>query len=443
MPSLIKVKGVPRYRASVPVPGNQDQRKQKLFPDDSKESYLQALAWEETTRRTLQENQARMACIRIGKWADQYLDYVQSRFVEKTYKEKKAVLKKFFNFNGVRPNMSLYELVESSRSDVSLAYAFLKKQFEERGGYSANKDRKNLSAAWVWGSKYLMDFPRDIINPFYVVEKFPEVRCPRYVPPEEDFWKVYHAAKEQQDKVMLLTAFHLAARRGEIFQMKRADIDFSNNNVRLWTRKRKGGNLEADWLPMTQALREALFEWCEYRFSKVSWDEENVFVCLSETAYCDPHYGRAFKYRLHFMNRLCKKAGVKPFGFHAIRHLSATVLYHRGKELYYLQRFLRHKDPMTTQRYLHRLGLDSLREGINEGFSNSSGCLTPPQEIMNSHLTGPRADSGNPVSRLHDKVIIFPGQQKGKNKAFAENGKKWPGDREGVQGCFEGVCDKN
>ncbi len=79
-------------------------------------------------------------------------------------------------------------------------------------------------------------------------------------------------------------------------------------------------------------------------------------------------YGKPFKYRQHFMRRLCEKAGVKNFSFHAIRHLSATVQYQKGKTLDWLQRFLRHQSANTTQRYLKSLGLESLREGLDEGF---------------------------------------------------------------------------
>jgi len=78
------------------------------------------------------------------------------------------------------------------------------------------------------------------------------------------------------------------------------------------------------------------------------------------------------------MKRICGKAGVKAFGFHAIRHLSATVLYHNGKSLYYLQRFLRHKNPMTTQIYLQKLGLEPLREGLEEGFKRPGADNTAP-----------------------------------------------------------------
>jgi hypothetical protein len=96
--------------------------------------------------------------------------------------------------------------------------------------------------------------------------------------------------------------------------------------------------------------------------------KEKVINCLDEEGFCLQYYGQPFKVRSHLMRWLCEKAGVKPFGFHAIRHLSATVLYHNGKSLHYLQRFLRHKNPMTTQRYLQKLGLEPLRDGLEKGF---------------------------------------------------------------------------
>lgn len=52
-------------------------------------------------------------------------------------------------------------------------------------------------------------------NPASIVDKFPEERKPRYVPPEVDFWKVYDTA-EGQDKVMLAVVLYTAARRGEV-----------------------------------------------------------------------------------------------------------------------------------------------------------------------------------------------------------------------------------
>ena len=213
---------------------------------------------------------------------------------------------------------------------------YLKIQTQTRSGYAANKERENLLAAYNWGIKYL-GLPTP--NPC-LVEKFPEQRKPRYVPPEEDFWEVYDVA-EGQDKVMLLAYLHLAARRSELFRLRWEDVDFVNQRVRLYTRKRKDGTWEYDWLPMTDDLFNALV------IHKQNSKSEYVFV--------DPQTGEPFKYRLHFMKRLCEKAGVRPFGFHAIRHFTASILAKEGVPMILIQQILRHKNLATTERYLHSL----------------------------------------------------------------------------------------
>jgi integrase len=190
----------------------------------------------------------------------------------------------------------------------------------------------------------------------------PEERQPRYIPPEDDFWKVYEVA-EGQDRVMLLTFLHLAARRGEIFGLTWSDVDFGNDRIRLWTRKRTDGTYEYDWLPMTIELRKSMRWWWEYRPMK---DHSHVFLCLDETEFCRELYGKPFKYRLQFMRRLCDRAGVKHFGFHAIRHLSASILYHFGYGVAVIQPIMRHKSPGTTERYLRSIGMERVREALED-----------------------------------------------------------------------------
>jgi integrase len=196
----------------------------------------------------------------------------------------------------------------------------------------------------------------------------PEQRQPRYVPPEEDFWKVYEKA-EAQDKVMLLAFLYSAARRGEIFRLEWADVDFGNERVRLWTRKRIDGTFEYDWLPMTTELRKSLLWWWEHRPIK---DQPNVFLCLDEKDCNRETYGKPFQYRQHFMKKMCEKAGVKKFGFHAIRHLSASILHKLGYEVAAIQAILRHKSPSTTERYLRSIGLERVRE-VLEDLSREKG----------------------------------------------------------------------
>jgi integrase len=205
---------------------------------------------------------------------------------------------------------------------------------------SANKDRKNLSAFWEFGKKY-HDFPKT--NPFRQVDRFPEKPGHHYVPPSEDFWKVYEAV-DNDDKTMLLTFLHTAARRSEILQLKWDDVDLKQSRIRLSTCKTRDGSRKQVWLTMSSALHEALAEHKlkggknEYVFSSKRTNEN----------YVD---------RKHFLVRICKKIGIKPFGYYGIRGLSATVLAQAGIPLPEIQRILRHANMTTTELYIQALGV--------------------------------------------------------------------------------------
>ncbi|MBW2120129.1 MAG: site-specific integrase [Deltaproteobacteria bacterium] len=335
-----------------------------------------AMDWEAKMRRKPVSDWLKktdMVC--IGDWSQRYLDFAKSSFSVKTYDEKRSVFKRFQeDFDPVTP------VSQVKMADVM---TYILTQKEKRSGYAANKDRKNLVAGWNWGMKY-MNPPLPGPNPC-LVERMPEVRQPRYIPPEEDFWKIYEVA-EGQDKIMLLSYLHLAARRGEIFRLTWEDVNFGNNRVRLWTRKRKGGVIEFDWLPMTKELRKSLMWWWEHRPIK---DSPYVFVCLEDKQFCKDHYGEPFKERSKFMGRLCDKVGVKPFGFHAIRHLSASILYNLGYEVAVIQAILRHKSANTTERYLRSIGLERVREALEDLKPSNTKVLKFKQ----------KRDSGNKVSK--------------------------------------------
>ena len=150
---------------------------------------------------------------------------------------------------------------------------------------------------------------------------------------------------------MLFAYLHLAARRSELFRLTWDDVDFANSLVRLSTRKRRGGTLEYDQVPMTSELRSFLLSWWEARPFK---DTPHVFVCLDDTAFTQAYLGQPLTSRQQLMERLCKRAGVKSFGFHAISHLTASTLYHAAQPVAVIQSILRHKSPATTERYLKK-----------------------------------------------------------------------------------------
>ena len=331
------------------------KKKEKRF-----KTRKEALAWEVEMRKMSEDDwQEKIDIISLGDWAQKYLDYAKMKFAHKTYIEKSAVFRMFFR--EIDPALPVTKLTPAR------VLAYLQERMKQKSGYAANKDRKNLVAAWNWGMKYmepLLPAP----NPC-LVEKMPEIRTPRYVPPEEDFWKVFEAVEDEQDRAMLLASLYLAARRGEIFRLKISDLDFENDRIRLWTKKREGGNLEYDWLPMTEELCQSLSSWLKNR----EIDSEYVFVCLYKTAFTKKYYGKPFTCRQQFMRRLCDKAGVKRFGFHAIRHITASQLFKKGYSVGIIQAILRHKSPSTTERYLRTLGLEQVREPLENLTGNDDG----------------------------------------------------------------------
>ncbi|MCM2284590.1 MAG: site-specific integrase [Desulfobacula sp.] len=320
------------------------KRRERTF-----ETKKEAIAWESQLRLSEEGWEEKTGITCLLDWAEAYLDDCQERYVRKTYVEKRSAFKRLFK--KIDPQMDVEKLTPAEVRPHLLG------EKKTRSGYASNKDRKNLLAGWNWGIKF-MNPPLPKESPFDI-QKMPEERSPRYIPPEEDFWKAFEQA-QGQDRVMLQALIYLACRRGELFRLKWEDVDFEKKRVRLWTRKRENGTFECEWLPMVKELFDGLSWWknsCPVK-------SEFVFVCLDQKPFCIEYYGGPFKHRQHFIKRLCEKAGVKPFGFHSIRHLAASIIYGRGFSLSVIQDILRHKSPTTTNRYLKSLGVENAREAL-------------------------------------------------------------------------------
>jgi integrase len=181
-----------------------------------------------------------------------------------------------------------------------------------------------------------------------LVERFAEIKQSRYVPSESDFWKVYDVAETVQDKVMLLAYLHLAARRNEIFHLRWIDVDFSESKARLYTRKRKGGSLESDWLPLTDDLYHSLLDLKQ--------------TSTTEWVFPSPQTQTPYAQRNKWLWKLSAAANVKRFGIHSIRHLTASILAKSDVPMIDIQSILRHRNLATTERYIQRLS--SLRPAL-------------------------------------------------------------------------------
>lgn len=308
------------------------QRKRKLC-----KTKKEALQWE-AEQRKVKEVEVSATNTVLLEWATAYLDYANGEggFVEKTVKEKRHAFKVLFTT--IDPYCQVDEVVQ-----LDILKHF-QAQAKSRSGNAANKDRKNLRAAWEWGIRFL-DMPRE--NPFAMVDKFAEDRHERRVPTLEEFWKVYDACDTEQDKLMLRMYLETGARREELFRLMWKDVDFKKNQVRLRWKKNQRGQWEDAWLPVRAEFMVLLKQ-----HQKITGLLKFVFLNMPSE---DPKTWVPYRFRQRWLINLCNRAGVERFGLHGVRHLFASILAADNRPLVEIQHMLRHGSISTTQRYIHRL----------------------------------------------------------------------------------------
>ena len=324
-----------------------------------------AVVWENEKRKELRQNEERLQKgMDLMTFCNKYLDYAE-RFTKRTYDEKKALSRRIIKVWGANI------IVDQISPDMVLPY--LDDQAQNRSANASNKDRKNLLALWNWGQD-ILDLP---INPVAKTKKRPHDRKPQYTPPNEDVLRVI-AVTNREERVFLDCYLNTGARRSEIFRWTWTnDINFEKRQCRLGTRKTKDGSMEYVWFPMSDELYESLWWWWNHRKFKNS-----PYVFVSHNP--GPNYGKPYKVRRKFMRGLCKRAGVRPFGFHALRRYVASVLADTHKvSAKRIQRILRHKNLSTTERYI---------QNINDDLKSTLELLS--QEKIPQHHT-PNAKEAN------------------------------------------------
>lgn len=285
--------------------------------------------------------------ITLVSWGNTYIDSCLPRYVKKTTEEKQYFFKQFFkHINSELPVSALTRqrvsmaLLAHHADIIALNKAIAEKKIKvipRSPNNSVNKMRKNLHAAWEWAvnDEELFDLP----NPFRGTSKtkLPHESKARYIPPEKDFKKVFNKAKGA-DKLMLEVFIMTAARKDEVFRLQCSDISFVRNEITLHSRKNRSSQWEARSIPIADSgFRDRLKRHVGRRSGPVFNDQA----------------GGTWKVRRKFLKGLCKRAGVPAFDFHAIRHLTGSILVNKGVALIVVQQVLGHKNLRTTEKYLH------------------------------------------------------------------------------------------
>ena len=220
---------------------------------------------------------------------------------------------------------------------------------------TANKEIRYLRALFNYGIKK----KRIKNNPVDGIDFVPEDEKISYIPSPEDIDKVIEVA-DQDVQDYLITIRDSLGRMGEINRLKWDDINFEARNVILYTRKKKGGNLKSRNIPMTNRLYEILWKRYQNRDKSKPW----VFWHTYKSSKIGKKVSGPYIDRKKIMKTLCKKAGVRYFRFHPLRHSSASVLDNCNVPIGSIQKLLGHENRTTTEIYLHSIG-QAERDAIN------------------------------------------------------------------------------
>jgi len=254
-----------------------------------------------------------------------YLRLAERGLAEKTLVYRKTVFRRFLAHAGNMPAAAITaEQVENYLLTRPTNHNF-------------NKDRTELMRLFSWAHRRFL-LPH---NPVFFVEKLSVDRTQKVIPTPKDIAKMLMAAGP--DRPLLLVLFHTMARIDEILRLKWEDVNFQEKAVRLWTRKRRGGNWEFDWLAMNDDLEQVLWGLWQKR-------EQDEWVFFNRVQ------GTRYLYRPKLMGTICRNAGVSKYGFHTIRHFVASYLFDKKKvSLPVISKLLRHKSLQTTERYLQAI----------------------------------------------------------------------------------------
>lgn len=263
--------------------------------------------------------------------ASKYLDECEKCLARKTYEYKCMVYAEFISKQG---NPEITDITPGMIRD------YLNTRPTD---HNFNVHRKELSALFsdaVSVQKVLTE------NPVSEVRKRPESHKRKSPPTKEEFLKIFMSANSEQRSLLVILA-HTLGRISEILKLKWEDVNFHNKVVTLWTMKRKDGDLEPRYIPMNKHLYRALWPMWERRIQ-----DEYVFWNLNKN---NPGMEPSpYHRRPKMMKSLCKRANIRHYGFHQIRHFMATYMHDRLKiGTGPIGGVLGHMSKKTTEIYLH------------------------------------------------------------------------------------------
>jgi len=154
----------------------------------------------------------------------------------------------------------------------------------------------------------------------------------RYLRPEE-VEKLLNACANYL-RPIVVTALNTGMRKGELLRLKWADVDLKNRKITVINSK----NNESRVIPINQTLFKEL--------SALSKESKGEYVFSDRNGHPFGDIKKGFSAAL-------KRAGIKDFRFHDLRHTFGSHLVMQGVDLKTVQQVMGHKDIKMTMRYSH------------------------------------------------------------------------------------------
>lgn len=201
-------------------------------------------------------------------------------------------------------------------------------------------------------------------NPCKRVRKFQlDNQRMRVLSAEEEVRLFLELGKNELVKQIVLTALHTGMRRGEIFNLKWCDVDFSRGLIQVRVSKSNKQRL----VPMNETVRLLLGD----------------IVRTSDFVFPSPKTNNRLNQIKTSFRKAVLRAELEDFRFHDLRHTAASRMAEAGASPFTLMKILGHSDIRMTSRYTHATDL-AIRRAVenldaNSQFSNELATQTKRQ----------------------------------------------------------------
>lgn len=186
----------------------------------------------------------------------------------------------------------------------------------------------------------------------------------RVLSPEE--WSRLSEAAADHLKPILLMAYQMGLRQGEILKLTWDRVDLIRGFIKLRGRDTK--SKEGRNVPLTPAVWESLRELNKVRQLHCQ------FIFQYE--------GHSIQWMKRSFGSACRRAGIEDFRFHDLRHCAATNLRRAGVDTVTAMKIIGHKSEKMHRRYnsVSQADLTQATQKLNSYLSNT--LITPASDVL-------------------------------------------------------------